>query len=630
MTNLRNLEGVGSLPLFSPIGAPEGGMRLPPLGGITNATNKIRPALNLSHHTSFDSNQSSPIVLQTLDHVPEETDHDLPLSREVKSPAYPQGPVCIYDPNVYLYLEPNDVEASKFDVVINVAQEVNNPFTAAAKEKVEPMVKDVGIQVDLTSGTMDYELSGGVAEPPSAVSERSFQSAFEVLPSNNLESLDTPKPNKGGPEYIHMPWEHNTRVSLELMDLCELIDDRVKRGKRVLIHCQCGVSRSASLVIAYGLYKNPEMSDSEAYNAVKERSRWINPNMHFIFELHAFKQMLNEKNQKSLPTRRPGAGLVRTQTDSIVHPNTYPISPTLPYADEPSTAPLQEVFQLRAPVSSQPNPPTSFRFSDMPSSAEITPGPSSAAPETAWSTEPSPAPWKESVDSNIFTFSPPPPRTAVPQQMEFDMMRTDPMPSVENQMSIRMSEPISNPVNAETSLSAALQATLPRPVELEPIIDDRMSSIERSTSVPGSFPESKVTLPQATPPDFQLASPANIPPLRSQPSMPAGFSSLMSRRQAPRQLPLRTDFAPSVPSLRTLQMPIDSVMVDAVPETPSLLSPRAAEFTATPFHRTAAGDLAGSSFYEQALLSPRATERDPRSPPIKGEVPITRNIDDVL
>ena len=522
------------------------------------------------------------------------------------------------------------MEASKFDVVINVASEVNNPFTATAKEKVEPVVKDVGIQVDLSSGTMDYELSGSVAEPPSAVSERSFQSAFEVLSSNNLESPDTPKPTKGGPEYIHMPWEHNTRVSLELMDLCELIDDRVKRGKRVLIHCQCGVSRSASLVIAYGLYKNPEMSDTEAYNAVKERSRWINPNMHFIFELHAFKQMLNEKNQKSLPARRPGAGLTRTQTDSAVHPNTYPISRTSLYADEPSTAPLQEGFQPFAQVSSQPNPLTSSQFSDMPSSAEITPGPSSAAPETAWSTEPSPAPWRESVDPNMFTLSPQPPHTAVPQQTEFDMMHMEPMPSVEHQMPIRMSEPIEEPINAGPSSSADFIAPVPRPLELESMLNDRMPSIERQISIPGSFLEPNVTLPPANSPDFELASPSIIPPLRSQPSMPAGFSSLMSRRQAPRQLPLRTEFAPSVPSLRTLQVPIDSVMVDAVPETPSLLSPRAAEFTATPFHRTAAGDLAGSSFYEQALLSPRATERDPRSPPIKGEAPITRSIDDVL
>lgn len=474
------------------------------------------------------------------------------------------------------------MEASEFDVVINVAREVLNPFQQKAEEAVEPKMKDVGVQVDLFSMPMDIVPSDKfVGEPPSAVSEKSFRSAFEVIPSDGLECPDTPKPPRDGPEYIHVPWEHNTKVSLELLDLCELIDDRVKRGKRVLIHCQCGVSRSASLIIAYGLYKNPELSDAEAYNAVKDRSRWINPNMHFIFELHAFKQMLADRNRKEPIQQRPGLNsrLVRTQTDSILHPNTYPISPFTSKQDEPATAPLQDGFQPlpQRSVSLEPLP---SRFMDMPSSAEVVPGPSSNATERAFSpTELSPGPWREPADSQMFMFSPPPQRTALPQKRDLEVENNEPMSSIEQQASNQ------EPVAESSSRSPAM-----------------------------TFSELK------------LASPSIIPPLRPKASMPAGFSSLMSRRQVPRQLPLRTELPPAKP----MQMLIDSVMVDAVPESPSLLSPRAAEFTATPFHRTAAGDLAGTSFFEQALLSPRTVERDPRSPAIKGEAPITRSIDDVL
>ncbi|KAF2207959.1 hypothetical protein CERZMDRAFT_50148, partial [Cercospora zeae-maydis SCOH1-5] len=84
------------------------------------------------------------------------------------------------------------------------------------------------------------------------------------------------------PEYIHVKWEHNSDIVPDLLHLCKLIDERVAEGKRVLIHCQCGVSRSASLVVAYGLYKNPSMSVQEAYDAVKRRSKWIGPNMNLI------------------------------------------------------------------------------------------------------------------------------------------------------------------------------------------------------------------------------------------------------------------------------------------------------------------------------------------------------------
>ncbi|MCJ1436779.1 hypothetical protein MMC27_006161 [Xylographa pallens] len=580
--SLRQTEGLGSLPLFSPIGAPEGGMRLPPFGGASNmtATPKTRPALSLSHHASFDSTHSSPIVVQTLDHVPEEADHDLPLSREIKSPAYPHGPVCIYPPSVFLYLEPNDIEASEFDVIINVAREVLNPFGIKTQDIVEPKTRDVGVQVDLISGMAGSSSSNVVPEPPSAVSEKSFRSAFEVLPSNNTDGLETPKPAKEGPEYIHVPWEHNTKVSLELFELCELIDDRVKSGKRVLVHCQCGVSRSASLIIAYGLYKNPGMSDSDAYNLVKERSRWINPNMHFIFELHAFKQMLAEKLPKALPKRRPGIhlGLLRTQTDSVLPRNTNPISAMSPL-DEPASAPLENDFDLRGRLSRSLSP---------------------AMPEK---------PAEEIQDTAMIID---------PIMAVSDDIPTPTTEQIEEQRGLE---------NDEVSLFSPSFVSSMMKETSGHLSESRMRDQARDLE---AVPPSRLTLRSRASPEAEERSRSMSPRLRSQPSLPAGFSSMMSRRQMTRALPLRTAFPAHVPAIRPTHISYDCVMVDAVPETPSLLSPRAAEFTATPFHRTVAGDLAGSSFFEQALLSPNSVERDPRSPPTRGEAPITRSIDDML
>ncbi|MCJ1315635.1 hypothetical protein MMC15_000955 [Xylographa vitiligo] len=578
---LRQTEDAGRTPLFSPIGAPEGGMCLPPFEEASNptATPKTRPALSLSHHASFDSSHFSPIVLQTLDHVPEEADHDLPLSREVKSPAYPHGPVCIYPPSVFLYLEPNDIEASEFDVIINVAREVLNPFAIKPQDTVEPKTRDVGVQVDLISGMADSS-SNIVHEPASAVSEKSFRSAFEILPSNNTDGPDTPRPAKEGPEYIHVPWEHNTKVSLELFELCELIDDRVKNGKRVLVHCQCGVSRSASLIIAYGLYKNPGMSDSEAYNLVKERSRWINPNMHFIFELHAFKKMLAEKFPKAPSKRRPGygLGLLRTQTDSVLLRNTNPISAMSPL-DEPASAPLENDFESRGRLSRSQSPPM---------------------PEKAV---------EDSQDSAMVIDS----IAAVTDDI--------PTPTTEQKQEFRSLE------NKEVSLfSPSFASSMMKETSNHPF-GSRMK--DQDWDVEAEQTSRLISRSRASP-EAEERSRSMSPRLRSQPSLPAGFSSIMSRRPITRALPLRTAFPAHVPAIRPTHITYDCVMVDAVPETPSLLSPRAAEFTATPFHRTAAGDLAGSSFFEQALLSPTSVERDPRSPPTRGEAPITRSIDEML
>ena len=54
---------------------------------------------------------------------------DRPHSGEdAKSPSYPDGPILMHEPSVHLYLEPKMEEAMKFDVIINVAREVKNPF----------------------------------------------------------------------------------------------------------------------------------------------------------------------------------------------------------------------------------------------------------------------------------------------------------------------------------------------------------------------------------------------------------------------------------------------------------------------------------------------------------------------
>ncbi|KAF8445188.1 dual specificity phosphatase, partial [Terfezia claveryi] len=160
---------------------------------------------------------------------------DEPRSGEAKSPAYPAGPVCIFEPNVYLFAEPDAKLASEFDVVINVAREVLNP------------------------------------------------------------PINTPKvTGSGKTEYIHISWDHNTPIVDELPDLVKIIKDRVTGGKKVLVHCQCGVSRSASLLIAYALFMKPEQTVQEAYDTVKRRSKWIGPNMSLIFQLLEWKKRLGK------------------------------------------------------------------------------------------------------------------------------------------------------------------------------------------------------------------------------------------------------------------------------------------------------------------------------------------------
>ena len=51
--------------------------------------------------------------------------------------------------------------------------------------------------------------------------------------------------------------------------IVEWVDDAIKNGGKVFVHCMAGMSRSASLVIAYIMYSQ-SLSLDDAYKFVKE------------------------------------------------------------------------------------------------------------------------------------------------------------------------------------------------------------------------------------------------------------------------------------------------------------------------------------------------------------------------
>jgi tyrosine-protein phosphatase len=207
--------------------------------------------------------------------VDEEQNFDIPLSKEEKPEAYPDGPICVHEPYIDLYLEPTAEQARQYDVVMNVAVEVRNPLDPLAEPKSpEPEVRldgGGGIQYAPKRDNLPRPLEQ--RQPSSPTTPRATPSSLTIQPQATLGT------GAHDPEYIHIPWEHNSDIVPDLLRLVKLIDERVTQKKRVLVHCQCGVSRSASLVVAYGLYKDPSLSVQEAYDAVKARSKWIGPNM---------------------------------------------------------------------------------------------------------------------------------------------------------------------------------------------------------------------------------------------------------------------------------------------------------------------------------------------------------------
>ena len=424
---LRHHQSSPSLSLFSPTMGVPGGMQLPPF----NPRHHMAPSSQRQQQQQQQQQQqpppsplpeglqsrslqpdpsksgpcfsgrTSPARLEELEEESEE-DYGVPLSQEAKSPAYPSGPVCIYEPHVYLYLEPSDHEASQFDVIVNVAREVKNPF-------VDGPASGPG-QASFCSTASSFRTCSG----DSTVSDGAAAAAAAAAPGTILDSdpvcspvagaLEGPprsfeaRPAAQGPEYIHVPWDHNSNIVDDMLRLVEVIDDRVRQGKRVLVHCQCGVSRSASLIVAYGLYRDPSLTVQEVYDAVKHKSRWIGPNMSLIYQLSEFRTKLVQR--RGLATsglrhhwRGAGGGTVGGSTASgrantlpggiISDPALFGMGPFEARRSAPQTAPLPGEHER---ASGRSSPCGALKTEGY---ASIAPGPSSAPSGVAWESQPS-------------------------------------------------------------------------------------------------------------------------------------------------------------------------------------------------------------------------------------------------
>ncbi|OBZ79131.1 Tyrosine-protein phosphatase pmp1 [Grifola frondosa] len=129
--------------------------------------------------------------------------------------------------------------------------------------------------------------------------------------------------------YLKLHWSHGQSdlVHEGFPAAFAFVDKALERGDGVLIHCQCGVSRSATLVVALVMRAAAQRSPNVppevwalkgmqgAYSFVKEKSKWIGPNMSLIYQLldyeRSFKAGESSPATSELSAKRNGAVAVR-------------------------------------------------------------------------------------------------------------------------------------------------------------------------------------------------------------------------------------------------------------------------------------------------------------------------------
>ncbi|CAG8484984.1 12708_t:CDS:1 [Acaulospora morrowiae] len=333
--NMKNLQLVVP-PVRSSISAPSS-PQLP-----SSHTHSRRPSTPLCvyQNKGQDNSNTAADPMELMSKTENAIGEELP---------YKDEPILIL-PNLYLGSELNAANRTmlnriNIEFILNVAKEVENPY-------LEEIVNHG------TSYNDEYQDS---PMSESVCSDDSFRTAIQspMGASNNIDSpmvpptsfgeffttpinkrsSSTPRPTftsaqnsmqSGIPlivpatsdfnslKYKKFFWTHNQEnLNSDFSSAFAFIDEARSAGRNILVHCQCGVSRSASLIIGYVMKAN-RMTLNQAYEYVKNKSPCISPNMSLVYQLVDFEKTLKLGSNNGTNCSSPGTP-TRCRAESKTH-----------------------------------------------------------------------------------------------------------------------------------------------------------------------------------------------------------------------------------------------------------------------------------------------------------------------
>ncbi|KAG8519482.1 Dual specificity protein phosphatase 1 [Galemys pyrenaicus] len=156
-------------------------------------------------------------------------------------------------------------------------------------------------------------------------------------------SANCPNHFEGHYQYKSIPVEdnHKADISSWFNEAIDFIDSIKNAGGRVFVHCQAGISRSATICLAYLMRTNRVKLD-EAFEFVKQRRSIISPNFSFMGQLLQFESQVLAPHCSAEAGSPAMAVLDRgTSTTTVFNfPVSIPVHPTnsaLSYLQSPIT-----------------------------------------------------------------------------------------------------------------------------------------------------------------------------------------------------------------------------------------------------------------------------------------------------
>lgn len=96
--------------------------------------------------------------------------------------------------------------------------------------------------------------------------------------------------------FLSMNDDHQQDILTILPKIIPIIDQHLKNGEAVLIHCAQGISRSASILAGYLMWSEKKPFQ-EILKSIKSKREVASPNLYFCRQLEKFEQDLRKDNR---------------------------------------------------------------------------------------------------------------------------------------------------------------------------------------------------------------------------------------------------------------------------------------------------------------------------------------------
>ena len=198
-----------------------------------------------------------------------------------------------------------DKTKKKPDPNIDYMDEINNELKETVKDfkdnkeddQISKMIKFLNmIKLCNTMNILKNDKAPAEIIPNLFLGSVGCSSNLEELQNNKIthivccaSGMENKFPDKFKYYNVNLLDKETENLRVHLDGTYKFIDEALKNGGRVLIHCYAGVSRSASVLIAY-LMKSQKMKFEDALNLLKSKRGKVNPNSGFVEQLKEYEK----------------------------------------------------------------------------------------------------------------------------------------------------------------------------------------------------------------------------------------------------------------------------------------------------------------------------------------------------